>query len=224
MNKELTEIIFVIDESGSMGSVRADVIGGFNTFLKDQKELPGEAILTLVKFDTNYKKLEEGTLLEQVKELDNERYSPGGMTALLDAVGKTINEVISRHATLPEEDKPSKVILAVFTDGEENSSEEFRNLKDLAKMVKEREDAGWEILFMGADIDAWGDGQRMGFSKSRGVDKNDMFNNISKMSYYTANYRSAASGQSLTMDDVNTTFDMSPAELKKEMTELKKKK
>lgn len=224
MKNNLTEIIFVVDESGSMGSVRSDVIGGFNTFLKDQKELPGEAILTLVKFDTNYKKLEEGTLLEQVKELDNERYAPGGMTALLDAVGKTINEVVSRHATLPEEDRPAKVILAVFTDGAENSSTEFTNLKDLAKMVKEREAAGWEILFLGADIDAWGDGQRMGFSKSKGVSKDEMFLNMTKMSNYTANYRSRGVGITMDMADVDKTFNMSPAELKKEMDELKNKK
>ena len=171
MNKELTEIIFILDESGSMGSVRNDVVGGFNTFVKDQKELPGEAILTLVKFDTDYTKLHEGALLENVNDLNNETYRPGGMTALLDAVGKTINEVVSRHATLDKDEVPAKTIMVVFTDGEENSSQEFRKLADIAKMVKERENAKWEILFMGADIDAWGEGRSMGFSKSRGVRK-----------------------------------------------------
>ena len=139
MNKELTEIIFILDESGSMGSVRNDVVGGFNTFVKDQKELPREAILTLVKFDTDYTKLHEGALLENVNDLNNETYRPGGMTALLDAVGKTINEVVSRHATLDKDEVPAKTIMVVFTDGEENSSQEFRKLADIAKMVKERE-------------------------------------------------------------------------------------
>lgn len=224
MNKNLTEIIFVLDESGSMGSVRSDVIGGFNTFLEDQKEIPGEAVLTLVKFDTEYTKLEEGTLLENVKELDNERYSPNGMTALLDAVGKTINEVTSRHATLEEDERPAKTILVVFTDGHENSSREFTKVADLAKMVKEREDAGWEVLFMGADIDAWGEGSSMGFSKSRGVSKGDMLGNMSKMSYYTANYRTNVNiGATADMNVVNDTFDMSDEEVKKEIEKLKKK-
>jgi hypothetical protein len=224
MNKDLTEIIFVLDESGSMGSVRSDVIGGFNTFLKDQKEIPGDAVLTLVKFDTEYTKLEEGTLLENVKELDNERYSPNGMTALLDAVGKTINEVTSRHATLEEDERPAKTILVVFTDGGENSSTEFRDVKEVMKMVKEREEAGWEVLFMGADIDAWGTGSGMGFSKSRGVSKGDMLGNMAKMSYYTANYRSNVNvGATMDMADVNYTFDMSTEEAKKEIEKLKKK-
>jgi len=224
MNKNLTEIIFVLDESGSMGSVRSDVIGGFNTFLKDQKEIPGEAVLTLVKFDTDYTKLEEGTLLEKVKELDNELYTPGGLTALLDAVGKTINEVTSRHATLEEDEKPGKTILVVFTDGHENSSKEFLKLADLAKMIKEREDAGWEVLFMGADIDAWGEGSSMGFSKSRGVSKGDMLGNMAKMSYYTANYRNNVDfGAVMNMTEVNETFDMTTEEAKEKLEKLKKK-
>ena len=223
MNKELTEIIFVLDESGSMGSVRSDVIGGFNTFVKDQKELPGQAILTLVKFDTDYTVVGQGMLLESVKELNNETYHPGGMTALLEAVGKTINEVTTRHAGL-EDEAPGKTILVVFTDGHENASKEFTNLTDIAKMVKERESAGWEILFMGADIDAWGDGQKMGFSKSRGVNKNDMLLNMSKVSNYTASYRSKSVGATMNMAEVNTTFDMSKEELDKQMEELKNKK
>ena len=217
MNKDLTEIVVVLDKSGSMGSIRQDTIGGFNTFLNDQKELPGDAVFTFVTFDTEYRFVEQGTLLESVKELNTETYSPGGMTALLDAVGKTINDVISRHATLPEEDKPGQTIFVVLTDGEENSSKEFLKAADISKMIKEREAAGWEILFLGADIDAWGDGQKMGFSKSRGIDKGDMYMNFSKMSNYTANYRSAGTA------DMNT-FDLSQEELDKQMKDLKKKK
>ena len=217
MNKDLTEIVVVLDKSGSMGSIRQDTIGGFNTFLNDQKELPGEAVFTFVTFDTDYKFVEQGTLLENVKELNTETYSPGGLTALLDAVGKTINDVISRHATLPEEEKPGQTIFVVLTDGEENSSKEFLKSADISKMIKEREAAGWEILFLGADIDAWGDGQKMGFSKSRGINKDDMFMNFSKMSNYTASYRSAGSA------DMGT-FDLSKEDLDKQMKDLKGKK
>jgi len=223
MNKELTEIVVVLDKSGSMGSVRSDTIGGFNTFLKDQKELPGEAVFTFVTFDTDYKFVEQGTLLENVKELTNETYNPGGMTALLDAVGKTINDVVSRHASLDEDEKPGKTILVVLTDGEENSSIEFKTNTDISKMIKEREDAGWEVVFLGADIDAWADGSKMGFSKMRGMDKSDMLSNMSKMSFYTANYRTT--GQQLVGNaTLDATFDLSDAEVKEKMEDLKKKK
>jgi hypothetical protein len=229
MNKDLTEIVVVLDKSGSMGSVREDTIGGFNTFLQDQKELPGEAVLTLTMFDAEYSFVERGALLENVKPLSNETYAPGGMTALLDAVGKTINDVVTRHASLDEDEKPGKVILVVITDGHENSSREITKKAELVKMVKKQEeDYGWEIVFLGADIDAWGEGSSMGFSKSRGVSKDDMFSNMSKMSYYTATLRNVAGVGNVTRyenDEVlNKTFDMSDGDVKKEMDKLKNKK
>ena len=222
MNKDLTEIIFVLDKSGSMGMIREDTIGGYNTFIQDQKELPGECVFTLATFNTQYDKDLEGALMESVNELDNATYRPGGGTALLDAVGKTINDVVTRHSTLGDE-KPGKVILVVLTDGEENSSTEFVNKTDIAKMVKKQEDAGWEIVFLGADIDAWGDGRSMGFSKMKSMNKMDMKRNLSKMSNYTASYRSAGMAfvDNKVLDD---TFDMSDAELAKQMEELKNKK
>jgi hypothetical protein len=146
------------------------------------------------------------------------------MTALLDAVGKTINDVVTRHASLEEDEKPGKVILVVITDGHENSSREITQKAELVKMVnKQEEDYGWEIVFLGADIDAWGEGSSMGFSKSRGVSKDEMFSNMSKMSYYTANMRNS---NSRTYDDklLNATFDMSVEDIKKQMDDLKKKK
>jgi hypothetical protein len=222
MNKDLTEIVVVLDKSGSMGSVREDTIGGFNTFLQDQKELPGKAVLTLTMFDTEYSFHERGSLLENVKPLNNETYAPGGMTALLDAVGKTINDVVSRHATLDEDEKPGKVIFVVITDGQENSSREITKLNELAKMVKKQEDDGWEIVFLGADIDAWADGQSYGFSKTLGMSKASMSSNMSKMSYYTATMRNS---NSRTYDStlLNTAFGMSDEDIKKQMDELKNK-
>lgn len=223
MNKDLTEIVVVLDKSGSMGSTREDTIGGFNTFLQDQKELPGDAVLTLCMFDTDYTITERGALLENVQELDNSNYQPGGMTALFDAVGKTINDVVSRHASLDEDEKPGKTILMVITDGHENSSEEITNLKELSSQIKKQEDKGWEVIFLGADIDNWADGQSMGFSKFRGMDKSDMKSNMSKMSYYTANYRTNISNFA---DDtvLNDTFDMSTEEAEKKLKDLKSKK
>jgi hypothetical protein len=222
MNNDLTEIIFVLDKSGSMGSIRNDTIGGFNTFIQDQQELPGDAVFTLAMFNTQNTIEKRSVLLENVGELTQETYRPGGGTALLDAVGQTINDVVSRHATLEEDEKPGKTILVVLTDGEENSSKEFINVNDLGKMIKEREDAGWEVIFLGADIDAWADGSEMGFSKMRGMDKMDMKCNMSKMSYYTANYRMA--GQQVGNATLDATFDMSDAEVNQKMADIKKKK
>ena len=222
MNKDLTEIIFVLDKSGSMGMIREDTIGGYNTFVQDQKELPGECVFTLATFNTQYDKDLEGALMESVNELDNATYRPGGGTALLDAVGKTINDVVTRHEMQGDE-KPGKVILVVLTDGEENSSREFTDVKAIAKMIATQEDAGWEIVFLGADIDAWADGGRMGFSKMKSMDKFDMKRNLSKMSNYTASYRSAGMAfvDNKTLDK---TFDMSDEELAQQMEELKNKK
>lgn len=224
MNKDLTEIIVVLDKSGSMGSVREDTIGGFNTFLQDQKELPGKAILTLTMFDTEYSFVERGALLESVQPLSNETYTPSGMTALLDAVGKTINDVVSRHASLPEDEKPGKVILVVITDGQENSSTEIVSKKELGKMVKKQEDDGWEVIFLGADIDAWGEGGSMGFSKTKGMSKDAMFSNMSKMSYYTANLRNSNDRQYVDNAVLNFTFEMSDEDVKQKLEDLKNKK
>jgi len=222
MNKNLTEIIFVLDKSGSMGMIREDTIGGFNTFIQDQKDLPGECIFTMATFNSQYHKNSEGVLLENVQALDNSSYRPGGGTALLDAIGKSINDVVSRHSTLGDE-VPGKVILVVLTDGEENSSTEFTNVKDIAKLVKKQEDAGWEIVFLGADIDAWGDGRSMGFSKTRGMNKFDMKSNMSKMSYYTASYRSS-DDQNLSRGVLDDAFDMNDIEVQASLDNLKKKK
>ena len=216
MNTELTEIIFVLDKSGSMHSVVDDTIGGFNQFLKDQQEIPGEAVFTFIEFDHRYQVLETAELLENVQNLTNETYKPSGSTALLDAVGRTINETVNRHAELPDSKRPGKVMLVVLTDGEENSSREYRELKEIAAMVGEREDAGWDVLFLGADIDAWADGGKMGFSKAVSMNKSDMLGNMTKMSYYAATYRSAGKAD---MDAFNMTDD----ELKKNISDLKSK-
>jgi len=225
MNEKLTEIIFVLDKSGSMWDVKNDTIGGFNSFIKDQKELPGEAVFTFVTFDTKYNKVEQGTLLENVKELSSETYTPGGGTALFDAVSNAINDVISRHDSLDEDEKPGKTILVVLTDGEENSSREIRDVKEIGRMVAEREDAGWEVLFLGADLDNWGDiASGMGFSKFGNTSKADMTRNIKGISNYTAMYRSAPSGQTLSTGDVIGTFNLSEDELDKQMEKFKSKK
>ena len=121
----LTEIVCIIDKSGSMEAVKEDAIGGFNRFLKEQQELPGESLFTLVLFDTEYRRVTDGRPIREVNTLNRKTYSPGGMTALLDAVGITVDRVARRIEKTPPSDKPEKVIVAVLTDGLENSSVEY---------------------------------------------------------------------------------------------------
>lgn len=226
-NPNLTEIIFVLDKSGSMWSTKDDTIGGFNQFLEDQKKLPGNALFTLITFDTKYSQVETGSLLENVNPLNEKTYIPGGGTALFDAVNTAISKTVKRHNDiLDENERPGKVILVVLTDGEENSSMEVRDVKEIGRMVKERESVGWEVVFLGADLDNWqGMGSGMGFSKMANMDKSDMIRNMKKMSAYTATYRSSDVEVGATLDGniLQETLDMSDEELDKKLEDLQNK-
>lgn len=222
MKKGLTEIIFVLDESGSMASIKDDAIGGFNEFIKQQKEIPGEAVFTFVKFGTNFETIENATLLENVKPLDTTSYSPGGLTALLDATGCTIDKVLKRHNSLLASEKPEKVIMVVFTDGHENASTEYTSLNKISDLVKEAEKHAWELLFLGADIDAWGAGGQLGFSKTATLDKGDMRLNMKKMSHYTSSYRSVAPEDK--SKDFMDSFNLSADQIDKDFKTFKKDK
>lgn len=226
-NSELTEIIMVLDKSGSMWSVKEDTIGGFNQFIEDQKKLPGKAIFTLITFDTAYNKISEGTPLEKFQPLNENTYTPQGATALFDAVNSAISDTIKRHSNLSAEETPGKVILVVITDGEENSSIEIKDVREIGKMVSEREKLGWEVVFLGADLDNWASmGSSMGFSKMSNSSKADMRTNMKKMSAYTATYRSAnvAVGQTLDNSELEDTFNLSEEELDKKLKDLQDEK
>jgi len=153
MKKELTEIIFLLDRSGSMGGLESDTIGGFNAFIEKQRQLEGETIVTVVLFDDQYEILWNGIKAEDAK-LTAREYYVRGMTALLDAIGKTILDVGSRLARTPEEERPGKVIFVITTDGLENSSREFTKEKVKELIKHQQEKYGWEFIFLGANIDA----------------------------------------------------------------------
>jgi len=217
MNKELTEIVFILDESGSMSPVKDDTIGGFNQFVEDQKKLPGFADFTLVKFSDYYKVINEGVDIVNIPDLDRNSYTPSFSTALLDAVGKTIELVKKRLEKVTEGNKPAKVLFAILTDGEENASREYTTSKiqDLVKEARDKD--GWEFLFLGADIDAWSGGSSMGITSNVRVSKSNMKMSMKGMSNYTAMYRSAGT------TDVGT-FTMSEEELDAQMKDLQDKK
>ena len=163
-----TEIIFIIDKSGSMSNLAGDTIGGFNGFIAGQKALDGKATLTTVLFDTHWHTLHNGIDIHEVKPLTDTDYVAYGGTAMLDAIGETINKVQDRHDSLGAE-KPEKVIFVITTDGEENSSRKFKK-SDIEKMIKHQTNGhGWEFMFLGANMDAVKEAADLGISYDRAV-------------------------------------------------------
>ncbi|MDR7077192.1 uncharacterized protein YegL [Neobacillus niacini] len=169
MNSSLTEIIFLLDRSGSMGGLESDTIGGFNAFIDKQRKLEGKTLVTTVLFDDDYEVVWNGVGAEKIK-LTEKEYYVRGCTALLDAVGKTILDVGCRLSKTCEEDRPEKVIFVITTDGFENSSREFtyEKVKELIKHQQEK--YSWEFIFLGANIDVEKE------ADSLGIDSVNAFN------------------------------------------------
>ena len=159
MRSDLTDITLVIDRSGSMSEVRDDAEGGVNSFIASQAKEPGEALLTLVQFDTEYEFVHKGIPIGNVPKY---RLHPRGMTALLDAVGRAITETGERLAAMNESDRPGLVVFVVMTDGMENSSREFT--KSALKSMIERQQSvyNWHFTFLGANQDAFAEAGAMG--------------------------------------------------------------
>ena len=155
MKKNLTEIIAILDRSGSMEHLVGDTIGGFNKFLKEQKKQPGDANLTVVLFDNQYEVLHEKIAIADVPELTEKEYFARGSTALLDAVGKTISEFKPKT-------KNTRVICLIITDGYENASIEYKK-PDIKKLVESKMATGnWEFMFIGANIDSFAEAAAYG--------------------------------------------------------------
>jgi von Willebrand factor type A domain len=164
VNKNLTEIIFLLDRSGSMAGLESDTIGGFNSFIKRQGSLEGETRLTTVLFDDSYEVLWNGIQAQDATLTHNEYYVRG-TTALLDAVGKTILDVGSRLAGTPDEQRPKKVIFVITTDGFENASREFTYKKVKELINHQQKKYNWEFIFMGANIDVTKEADNLGIQK-----------------------------------------------------------
>jgi uncharacterized protein YegL len=165
MNQDLTEIVFILDRSGSMGGLENDTIGGFNGFVKNQSKA-GQTNLTTILFDEKYEILHNGIDAKNVTLTDKE-YFTRGSTALLDAIGKTINEVGKRLGETPEDKRPGKVIFVITTDGLENASREFGYDAVKNMITRQTEKYGWEFVFMGANIDVAQEGGKLGISIDR---------------------------------------------------------
>ena len=159
MKSNFTDITVVLDRSGSMSTVEKDTIGGFNQFIKDQKNVKGSANLTLVQFDTEYEFVHRAMPIETIPALE---FHPRGGTALLDAIGRAIHETGERLRNIPEYDRPSKVIFVILTDGEENSSKEYTKEKINKMITHQRDIYKWEFVFLGANQDAIGEAAKIG--------------------------------------------------------------
>ncbi len=170
MKKDLCWIIFCIDRSGSMSIIRNDMIGGFNTFIKSQRDLKiGECRVFAYKFDTQYDVMFENLDINDVPLLTEANYVPGGGTALYDSLGKTIEDIGIRLSNLPEDERPEKVLVVTITDGEDNSSligdvKHFNN-ESVKTMVKHQKEVySWDFAYIGANQDSWAVGSSMGYS------------------------------------------------------------
>lgn len=154
MKPDLTDITIILDRSGSMQSVAADTIGGFNKFLSDQQAASGEANITLNQFDHEFACVINDAPVKSAKPLDSTTFVPRGNTALFDAIGRAINATGARLSALPEDQRPSKVVVVIITDGHENASREFTREKVDQMITEQRDKWKWEFVFLGANQDA----------------------------------------------------------------------
>ncbi len=169
MNENLTELVFIIDRSGSMAGLEADTIGGFNAMLEKQRGQKGEAVLSAVLFSDESEVIYDRADISKVEPMTDSQYTVGGSTALLDAIGGAIHHIGSVHKYAREEDRPAKTIFVITTDGMENSSRRY-SYREVQQMVKLRQEKyGWEFLFLGANMDAVSEARRFGFREDRAV-------------------------------------------------------
>lgn len=167
MSSDYTSLALVIDRSGSMYSIASDVVGGVKKLIGDQKKADGKAVLTVAQFDHTYEVIHD---FKNIREVDEEKfakdYSPRGTTALLDAIGRTTLALEKKIMDMAPADRPKKVVVAVITDGLENSSKEF-NITQIKEMIKRNEALGWDFMFMGATIDTIEIAKNFGFSPDK---------------------------------------------------------
>ena len=168
MKKNLTELVFILDRSGSMAGLEQDTIGGFNAMIEKQKKAPGEAFVSTVLFDNVSEVIHDRVSLRRIAPMTDRDYYVRGCTALLDAVGGAIRHIKMVHRYARPSDVPEKTVFVITTDGMENASRSY-SYDDVKRLIEEQKSAGWEFLFLGANIDAIEVAGRFGIGANRAV-------------------------------------------------------
>ena len=168
-NNNITELVFILDRSGSMAGLESDTIGGFNSMLNKQKKEDGRAYVSTVLFDHETEVLHDRVPIEKVPELTDKDYTVRGCTALLDAIGSAIHHIGNVHKYARPEDVPEHTMFVIITDGMENASKRYSGKEIKKKIEKEKSKYGWEFLFIGANIDAIATARNFGISEDRAV-------------------------------------------------------
>ena len=169
MRKNLTEMVFILDKSGSMAGLEADTIGGFNSMIERQRKVEGEALVSTVLFSNESKVIHDRVDLRRVEPMTEREYFVGGGTALIDAIGGAIHHIGTVHKYAREEDRPEHTIFVITTDGMENASHRYTSDEVKAMVKRQQEQYGWEFLFLGANIDAVETAARFGIARERAV-------------------------------------------------------
>ena len=169
MNGNLTEIVFILDRSGSMAGLEDDTIGGFNAMVEKQKKEPGEAVLSAVLFSNDNTVIYDRTDIRKVEPLTDRQYFVGGSTALLDAIGGAVHHIGNVHKYAREEDRPAKTVFVITTDGMENASRRYSYFQVQRMVKRQQERYGWEFLFLGANMDAISAARSFGIREDRAV-------------------------------------------------------
>lgn len=189
MKKNLTEIVFILDRSGSMSGLEADTIGGFNSMIEKQKKADGEALISTVLFDNTSEVIHDRLDVRSIQPMTDEDYTVRGCTALLDAIGGAIRHIGNIHKYARNEDVPEHTMFVITTDGMENASHRYGSEKVKQMIERQKEKYGWEFLFLGANIDAVETAKRFGINEDRAV-----------------NYRSDSTGTQLNYEVVSETI------------------
>lgn len=190
-----TEVLFILDKSGSMNSIKTDAIGGYNAFIDEQKKLEDDTKFSLFLFDSNYQKVYESVSLSEIKNLDERTYIPSSMTALYDAIGITIENTVEKINKASDEEKPERVLCVIMTDGENNKSTKYTR-EAIFEMIDERRKNDWEFIFLGANQDSFSIASALNIDTSNSFSfaatTNGMSDVYSQVSSATTLYRSSS--------------------------------
>lgn len=170
MKKNLTELVFILDKSGSMAGLEKDTIGGYNSMLEQQRAVDGECMITTVLFDNHYELLHDRIDSRAVRPITEREYFVGGSTALLDAIGRTIHKIGTAQKNTAEDYRAEKVMFVIITDGEENASRSYSAMQIKKMIGRQKKRYGWEFIFLGANMDAVETAGRFGIDADRAVD------------------------------------------------------